>query len=45
MEVETEPYVHEQCEEYVKQVEYKQSDDIFAEVDNEKNADLISRLI
>ena len=30
-------------EEYVKQVEVKQSDDISAEVDEEKNIDVISR--
>ena len=45
MEVETEPNVYEQYEEYVKQVEVKQSDDISAEVDDEKNVDVISRLI
>jgi hypothetical protein len=45
MEVETEPNVYEQFEEYVKQVEVKQSDDISAEVDYEKNVDVISRLI
>ena len=45
MEVETEPDVYEQYEEYVKQVEVKQSDDIFAEVEDEKNVDVISRLI
>jgi hypothetical protein len=42
MEVETEPNVYE---EYVKQVEVKQLADIFAEVDDEKNVDVISRLI
>ena len=45
MEVETERNVYEQHEEYVKQVEVKQSDDASAEVDNEKNVDVISRLI
>ena len=45
MEVETEPNVYEQYEEYVKQVEVKQSNDISAEVDDEKNVDVISRLI
>ena len=45
MEVETEPNAYEQYEEYVKQVEVKQSDDISAEVDDEKNVDVISRLI
>ena len=45
MEVETEPNVYDQYEEYVKQVEVKQSDDISAEVDDEKNIDVISRLI
>ena len=45
MEVETECNVYEQHEEYVKQVEVKQSDDASAEVDNEKNVDVISRLI
>jgi hypothetical protein len=34
-----------QYEEYVKQVEVKQSDDIYAEVDDEKNVDVTSRLI
>ena len=43
MDVETEPKAFEQCEEYVKQVEAKQSDDISAE--DEKNVDVISRLI
>jgi hypothetical protein len=37
--------VYEQYEEYVKQVEVKQSDDASAEVDDEKNVDVISRLI
>ena len=45
MEVETEPNVYDQYEEYVKQVEVKQSDDISAKVDDEKNIDVISRLI
>ena len=45
MEVETEPNVYDQYEEYVKQVEVKQSNDISAEVDDEKNVDVISRLI
>jgi hypothetical protein len=45
MEVETEPNVYEQYEEYVKQVEVEQSDDISAEVDDEKNVDVINRLI
>ena len=45
MEVETEPNVYDQYEEYVKQVEVKQSDDISAEVDDEKNVDVIIRLI
>jgi hypothetical protein len=40
MEAQTEQY-----EEYVKQVEVKQLDDISAEVDNENNVDVISRLI
>jgi hypothetical protein len=40
-EVETEPNVYEQYEEYVKQVEVKQSDDISAEVDDEKNVYVI----
>ena len=34
-----------QNEEYVKQVEVKQSDDISAEVNDEKNVGVISRLI
>ena len=45
MEVETEPNVYEQYEEYAKQVEVKQSDDISAEVEDEKNVDVISRFI
>jgi hypothetical protein len=45
MEDETESNVYEQYEEYVKQVEVKQSDDISGEVDDEKNLDVISRLI
>ena len=45
MEVETEHNVYEQYEEYVKQVEVKQSDDITAEVDDEKNVEVISKLI
>ena len=45
MEDETEPNVYDQYEEYVKQVEVKQSNDISAEVDDEKNVDVISRLI
>ena len=45
MEIEIEPNVYEQYEEYVKQVEVKQSDDISAEVEDEKNVDVISRLI
>ena len=40
MEVETEPNVYDQQEEYAKQ-----SDDISAEVDDEKNVDVIIRLI
>ena len=42
MEVETEPNVYE---EYVKQVEVKQLDGTSAEVDDEKNVYVISRLI
>ena len=34
-----------QYEEYVKQVEVKQSNDISAEVDDENNVDVILRLI
>ena len=45
IEVETEPIVYEQNEEYVKQVEMKQSEDISAEVEDEKNVDVISRVI
>ena len=45
MKVETEPNVYEQYEEYAKQVEVKQSDDISAEVEDEKNVDVISRFI
>jgi hypothetical protein len=44
MEGETEPNVYEQYEECVK-VEVKQSDDISDEVDDEKNVDVMSRLI
>ena len=45
MEDETEPNVYEQYEEFVKQVEVKQSDAISAEVEDEKNVDVINRLI
>ena len=46
MGIETEPNEpNEQYEEYVKQVEVKQSDDISGEVEDEKNVDVISRLI
>jgi hypothetical protein len=45
MDVETEPNVYEKHDEYVKQVEVKQSDDISAKVDDENNVDVISRLI
>ena len=45
MEVEIEPNVHEQYEEYVKQVEWKQQDYISSEVEAEKNVDMISRVI
>ena len=41
MEVETEPNTNEQCDEYVKQVEVKQSDDKSAAVEDEKNVDVI----
>ena len=41
MEVETEPNVHKQYEEYVKRVEWKQLDDMFAEVEAAKNVDMI----
>ena len=44
MEDETEPNVYDQYEENVKQVKVKQSNDISAEVDDEKNVDVISRL-
>ena len=44
MEDETEPTVYEQYEEFVKQVEMKQSDAISAEVEDE-NVDVINRLI
>jgi hypothetical protein len=40
MEVEAEPIVHEQYEEYVKQVKYKKLDYIYAEVEAEKNVDI-----
>ena len=45
MDVETEPNVYEQYAEYVKQVDVKQSDDISAEVEDEMNVDVISRLV
>jgi hypothetical protein len=45
MEVETEPNVYEQYAQYVKQVEVKQSEDISAEVDDERNVYVISMLI
>ena len=45
MEVETEPNVYDQYEEYVKQVEVKPLDDTSAEVEAEKNTDVISRLL
>ena len=45
MEVETEPNIYEQYEEYVRQVAVKQSDDISAEVEDEKNVNVISRSI
>ena len=45
MEVETEPNVREQYKEYFKQVEWKQSDNIFAEVEDENNVDIISMFI
>ena len=45
MEVETEPNVYEQYEEYVTHVELQHSDDISAEVEDEKNVDVISRFI
>ena len=44
MEVETEPNVYEQYEEYVTQVEVKQSDYISAKVEDEKNVDVNLRL-
>ena len=45
MEVAAEPIVHEQYEEYFKQVECKESDYIYAEVEAEKNVHTVSRLI
>ena len=45
MEDEAEPNVYEQYEEFVKQVEVKQSVAISAEVEDEKNVDVINRLI
>ena len=45
MEIEIEPNVYEQYEEYVKQVEVKQQDDTSAEVDDENNVGVISRFI
>ena len=44
MEVETEPNVYKQYWEYVKQVDIKRADDISAEVEDEKNVDIISTL-
>ena len=44
MEVETEPNVYKQYGEYVKQVDIKRPDDISAEVEDEKNVDIISTL-
>ena len=45
MELETEPNVYEQYEEYVKEVAVNKSDDKSAEVEDEKNMDVIGRLI
>ena len=45
IEVRTEPNAYEKFEEYVKQVELKQSDDISGKVEVEKNVDVIRRLI
>ena len=45
MEVETEPNVDGQYGEYVKRVEVKQMDNISAEVEDEKNVEVICRLI
>ena len=45
MEIEIEHNVYEQYEEFVKQVEVKQSDDLSAKVDGEQNVDVISKLI
>ena len=45
MEVETEPNVDGQYGEYVKEVEVIQMDDISSEVEDEKNVDVICRLI
>ena len=45
MEVQTEPNVDGQYDEYVKHVKVKQMDDISAEVEDEKNIDLICRLV
>ena len=41
MEVETEAYVYEPFDEFVKQVEMKPFDDTSAEVENEMNVDVI----
>ena len=38
---EAEPNVHEQYEEYVKRVECKESDYISAEIEAEKNVDMV----
>ena len=45
MDVQTEPNTDEKFEEYVKEVEVKQSNDISGDVEDEKNVDVISRLI
>ena len=45
MEVETEPNVYGPYKEYVKHVEVEQLNDISAEVEDEMNVDVISRLI
>ena len=45
MEVQTEHNVDGQYDEYVKHVKVKQMDDISAEVEDEKNIDVICRLV
>ena len=45
IEVQTEPNFDGQYDEYFKRVKVKQIDDISAEVEDEKNVDVICRLV